>query len=351
LRVNREPDPIDIRHRDGVTRVRFCDVQRLRSELPADAFVITDSKVREAWGEQIAGTRRTLVLEPGEETKCFGSLELVCRWLAQNDAIRSSVLVALGGGVIGDLAGFAAATYMRGIAWIQVPTTLLAQIDAAIGGKVAIDLPEGKNLAGAFWQPQCVWIAVETLRTLPTRQFRNGLAEAFKYAFALDPGLLNDLQRGDLSWDAERLPRIIRDCVDLKRRTVEEDEFDRFGKRAVLNFGHTVGHAVEAAGGYGEFLHGEAISIGMRLEARIGEALGVTEPGTEERVARLLSAAGLPVRLPRGLGGSQLMDLMRRDKKTARTDAIAMSLLSRIGECKLVPDVPYEILAKELEAR
>ncbi|MCZ7580003.1 MAG: 3-dehydroquinate synthase [Fimbriimonadaceae bacterium] len=233
-------------------------------------------------------------MPPGEPTKSVAMLERVARWLAQSGATRRSKVVAFGGGVIGDLAGLAAATYMRGVELIQVPTTLLAQVDSSVGGKVGIDLPEGKNLVGAFHAPTAVWIPPEALMTLPKREFINGAAEVWKYAFAVDSALLSSLESHPLVPESSKLKEVIARCIDLKRQIVEQDERDERGIRAVLNFGHTIGHALERASNYESLLHGEAIAIGMAVEARIGEELELSPTGIADQIDRGLSGQGFP---------------------------------------------------------
>jgi 3-dehydroquinate synthase len=260
--------------------------------------------------------------------------------LAQLPLNRNQSLAAVGGGVVGDLGGFVAATYMRGVRYLQVPTTLLAMVDSSVGGKVAIDLDSGKNLVGAFYPPTEVLVAPEFISTLPERQVRNGMAEVWKYAFVLDMSLAQDVASG---WNREVIER----CIELKRSVVEEDEFDTTGRRAVLNFGHTVGHAIETALAYRDILHGEAIAIGMRLEAMIGERLGITAPGTAEAIAQALGGAGFDLENPCRDATDVLLNLMVRDKK-AESRKLAFSLLTELGACKLVNDVPESVVEEVL---
>ncbi len=336
-----------VRHRYGEYPVRFTDVGAIRRELGGGAFVVTDENVFTAWGGIASDPERVLVLPPGESTKSMAMLERVLRWLACAGADRGSTMVAFGGGVIGDLAGLAAAIYMRGVACVQAPTTLLAQVDSSVGGKVAVDLPEGKNLAGAFYPPKAVLVATETLRTLPEREFRGGLAEVWKYGFALDADLASTLRGRSLVPDDDRLADVISRCIDLKRRVVEEDELDETGRRAVLNFGHTIGHAIEQASGYEGVLHGEAVAIGMAAEAAVGEALGVTESGVQEEIRVCLLRDGLPAASELFARPHALIEAMARDKK-ASDGRIAMSLPTRIGECRLVRDVPAKVIEEVL---
>lgn len=306
--------------------------------LPVDALIVTDENVWTAWGKTFGGGRRVLQLPPGESTKSLAHFETCLKWLADCKADRGATLVALGGGVIGDLTGFVASTYMRGIRYVQVPTTLVAQVDSSVGGKVAVDLPEGKNLVGAFYPPEEVLVCPETLRTLSWREFANGMAEVWKYGFILDSELARALRHLRLTPQSAMLESVIRRCVQLKIDVVERDESDTAGLRAVLNFGHTVGHALEKVLNYESLLHGEAVAIGMVAESRLGERLGITPKGTSEDIAACLQLDGLPIRhasqtLP------ETVEAMYADKK-AENGRLAFSLLTRIGECKLVKDVP-----------
>lgn len=318
------------------------------SSLPPHSVILTDANVFQALSINETG-RPTLVIEPGEASKSIEVLGRVWEWLALVRADRRTAVVALGGGVVGDVAGFAAATYMRGVPLIQAPTTLLAQVDSSVGGKTGIDLKGGKNLAGAFYPPQAVHLLVDTLAHLPARQFANGMAEVLKYGFILDAEIIDDLVREPLTPTSDRLPEVIMRCVRLKAEIVEQDELDVTGQRAILNYGHTVGHALELLTGYGPLLHGEAISIGMVVEARIGELLGVTAAGTAERVAQVLAGAGLPVRHDLLAKPDEVLSAMRMDKKVEQGQ-MALSLLESVGRCKLVRDVSDRAILEAMAA-
>jgi 3-dehydroquinate synthase len=248
---------------------------------------------------------------------------------------RDSAVIALGGGVVGDLAGFVAATFMRGIPVVQVPTTLVAMIDASIGGKTGVDTPAGKNLVGAFHQPAAVLIDPAVLATLPPRELRAGLAEAIKHGVIADAGYFDRtvdalpqlLATGGATGDAMQL--VIDGSVAIKRSVVERDEREQ-GVRKILNFGHTLGHAAEALSGY-SLLHGEAVAIGMAVESRLAEGLGLAESGTADRVRMALSRATLPDRMPPSLAADRLIALTRHDKKTRR-DRVEYALPKRIGQ-------------------
>jgi 3-dehydroquinate synthase len=264
-------------------------------------------------------------------------------------------LIALGGGVIGDLGGFVASTYMRGIPLIQVPTSLLAQVDSSVGGKTGVDLQGGKNLAGTFYQPRHVLIDPEVLLSLPVRQWRNGMAEVLKYGITLDPALWKRLQIQQGFRPTRRNPKrmmdwipVIGKCVQLKAQVVREDEKDLTGRRAILNFGHTVGHAIETVLGYRSWLHGEAVAAGMIVEAEIGRRLGVTQDAPVEDLTNTLRHYGLPVRLP-VLPADDLLQAMQRDKKTTGGQ-LNMVLLRSVGKAELVSNIP-PALVKEVLCR
>lgn len=342
-----------VHHRGGSYEVLFASAREVFDAIRPEHFVITDENVSRLWGHGLAA--KTLVLPAGEETKSICEFEHACRWLAEHGASRKSLVVAFGGGVIGDLAGFVASAYMRGVPLLQVPTTLLAQVDSSVGGKVGIDLPEGKNLVGAFYPPSEVIVSPEFLSTLDDREFRNGAAEVWKYGAILDPNLLADLESSPLDQamlaseeGRLRCTDIIRRCIELKQSVVERDEFETTGLRAILNFGHTVGHAIEKEQAYRGLKHGEAISVGMVVECRLGEALGITSVGLGSRLEHGLASQGLPTRLPKDLQAASLLDAMRLDKK-AWDGNLAFSLLEDAGACKLVQDVPESCVLEVLE--
>jgi shikimate kinase/3-dehydroquinate synthase len=298
----------------------------------------------------------TITLPSGERIKSLRTAERLYAQLLEAGCERGSLLIVVGGGVLGDLGGFVAATYMRGVPYVQVPTTLLAQVDSSVGGKVAVDLPQGKNLVGAFHQPLMTLIDPETLRTLPLRQWRNGFAEMLKYGAALQIGLWRRLQT---MVAAELIrPRRVREdpdhwtlpiacCVSLKAQIVSEDERDLSGRRALLNFGHTVGHAIETALGYRGWLHGEAIAAGMVAEAEIGRTLGITPPEVADELRETIAQAGLPTQLPTGMNADALLTRMRHDKKRAG-DSLSVVLLEAIGNARLVPKIPSEAIREAL---
>lgn len=329
-----------VKHRQGQYSIRFVDSGQVAEGLSEDCFVITDANVSESLSGWFSGLPR-FVVEPGERSKSLSKVEEVADWLVEAGASRSSQIVAFGGGVVGDLAGFVAASYMRGVRCMQVPTSLLAMVDSSVGGKVGVNLNQGKNLVGAFWPPSEVRICLSSLDTLPERQFVNGVAEVVKYGAIADPALLERLTRERLKASDSDVEEIVLKCLEIKRRIVEADELETTGLRAQLNFGHTVGHALEALGGYGDLLHGEAIAIGMLLEARIGHRIGVTGPDVIESIERALRAQGLPTSLPAGFSGDQIVQSMRSDKKRVGS-GLAFSLLEGVGVCKLYPGISPE---------
>jgi 3-dehydroquinate synthase len=287
-------------------------------------------------------------LPDGEAHKTFATLERCCRAFARIPQGRDDLVVAVGGGVIGDMVGFAAAVWNRGVPVVQVPTTLLGQVDAAIGGKTAVDLPEGKNLVGAFHQPLAVVADTDTLQTLPERERRAGLGEVLKYGFIDDPDVLVLLEAQPdeaVACEPALIADLVRRSVAVKARVVAADERES-GQRALLNYGHTVGHAIEALGGYERFLHGEAVALGMVFAARLGERLGISEPGLADRTVAALEGLGLPT------GGveldpPQVWELLRRDKKARR--GVRFVVCSRPGQAQVI-DQPDEALVDEVLA-
>jgi 3-dehydroquinate synthase len=286
------------------------------------SFLISDSNVYQIYGKYFDGIP-SFVIKAGEESKSHASLLGIYDELARNQISREDAVIALGGGVVGDLAGFAAATFKRGVHFIQVPTTLLAQVDSSVGGKVGINLKSGKNMVGSFYQPSVVLMDMDSLRTLDKRQFAAGMAEIIKYAFIADRKLYEML----LS-DNRDLTDIIRICCSIKAAYVHEDPFDK-GVRMQLNFGHTIGHAIETVAGYGTFLHGEAIAIGMVLAARIGERVGISAAGLEKAARDMLIKYGLPVEIENELLDGALSILLQ-DKKAAG-NRIHFILIDNIG--------------------
>ena len=315
--------------------------------LNGDVAVITNPTVASLYGDLVqqslvdAGNVVTLITIPdGEEFKNATTLNSVYDRLIEAGLGRNSFVIALGGGVVGDLAGFAAATYLRGIPFVQVPTTLLAQVDSSVGGKTAIDHPRGKNLIGAFYQPELVLIDVDTLATLPKREFCAGMAEVVKYGVAIDYAFFEYLEQNVnaiLAMERECLVEVIRRCCGLKAQVVELDEKES-GLRAVLNYGHTLGHALETLAGYRELVHGEAVAIGMVLAVRICEKMGYCSVMDGSRIVGLIKGFGLPV-TPPAVDRIRLLDALLKDKKS-RNGVITFICNHGIGsylEEKLLP--------------
>jgi 3-dehydroquinate synthase len=313
---------------------------RLRAVAPgARAAVVTTTTVGRLYGDGVrtnleaAGFEPELIEVPdGEEYKTLATLAGIYDRLIAARLDRGAILVALGGGVVGDLGGFAAATYLRGIALAHIPTTLVAQVDASVGGKTAVNHPAGKNLIGAFHQPCLVLADVDVLGTLPRREFVAGLAEVIKYGASLDRDLFAYLEgtlEQVLARDAATMVRVVAACCRLKATVVGADERER-EYRAVLNFGHTVGHAIEAATGYGRFLHGEAVAMGIVCATRISAARGYCDAATAARVRRLVERAGLPVEMPPDLEPAAVARAIAVDKKI-RNGAVRFVCLDGLG--------------------
>jgi 3-dehydroquinate synthase len=304
------------------------------------AAVVTDTNVAALYAPALvnalekAGMRAEVVaVPPGESSKSHSRLLCLYGRFIEAGITRADCVFALGGGVVGDLAGFAGATYLRGVDVIQVPTTLLAQVDSSVGGKVAVNLEQGKNLVGVFAQPKLVLCDTGALRTLDPRQTGAGLGEVVKYGCIADEGLFSRLERaGSRAALAGAMDGIVRDCCAIKAGYVRRDPFDG-GARKELNFGHTLGHALEQALGYGKLLHGEAVCVGMVQAARWGERLGVTPRGTARRIEALLVKLDLPARAPEA-GMQKVCDAVMVDKK-GRGDEIDAVLLERIGKACL----------------
>lgn len=301
-----------------------------------------DALLADLPGKQV----RAISLPDGEAYKTLQTVEDILDTLVEGGANRDTTLVALGGGVVGDITGFAAACYMRGVDFIQVPTTLLAQVDSSVGGKTGVNHASGKNLIGAFHQPQAVLIDTATLKTLPDRELKAGLAEVIKYGAIIDADFfawLEDNIEALIARDAEALGAAIQRSCELKAAIVAEDEREG-GRRAILNFGHTFGHAIERCQGYGEWLHGEAVAAGMMMAAQLS---GGDEAG-EGRIGKLLERAGLPTRPP-AIAASDLLAAMGMDKKV-RQKQLRFVLLRALGDAIVTSDYDAQRLDEVLEA-
>lgn len=308
-----------------------------RATAGARLAIITDTGVAPLYLDKVINSARVskedvLIFPRGEANKNLTTFAQIMDFLLQRKLDRRSILIALGGGVVGDLVGFAAACYQRGIGFIQVPTTLLAQVDSSVGGKTGINHPLGKNMIGAFHQPICVIIDSTTLVSLDEREISAGLAEVIKYAVIEDPTFFNWLEQnldGLLQRDPEHLAHAISVSCQCKARIVSKDERET-GVRAILNFGHTFGHAFEATLGYGALLHGEAVGLGMRCASKLSLVLGLISNEEFDRIDELLDRAGLPRKLPRAVPPQKVLDLMKSDKK-AQGGEVRFILINGIG--------------------
>jgi len=312
--------------------------------------IVADSNVMPVYGRKVTGSLqtagyevRTITIPAGERFKTLDTVSFLWRKFLAAGLDRKSTIIGLGGGVTGDLAGFAAATYMRGIAWVGVPTSLLAMVDSSLGGKTGCDLEEGKNLIGAFHPPRLVLTDPETLITLPEDEFRSGLGEVVKHGIISDPGLFEVCSKG-YSTVKENLPEIVQRAIAVKIKVIEADPYER-GVRATLNLGHTIGHAIETASNY-QLRHGEAIALGLVAEARLAERIGIANSGLSETIADTLLELGLPVRIPPSVSSDDIIRVMRYDKKND-SGKIRFALPVRIGEVR--PGVEVENLTIAFE--
>lgn len=321
------------------------------------AALLTDAGVAQAHGDYLNrnfGTIPRLILAAGEQSKTLETYGQVLNFLAAERITRQGVLWVVGGGVMGDLGGFAAASYLRGIDYLQVPTTLLAMVDSSVGGKTGINLTAGKNLAGAFHHPRAVYIAPDLLATLPAREFAAGLAEVIKYGLLGDAALFVQLEKSVLAARSPDLPAVIRRCCELKAGIVAGDEHETAaeGGRVLLNLGHTFGHAIEQVTDYTAYLHGEAVAVGLAGAARLSQKLGLIPTSDVARIERVLSAHQLPVRLRAPLPVGALQAATTRDKKN-RVDGSRFVVLSALGAAATrssIPPATVEAVWRELGA-
>lgn len=301
---------------------------------PGKAAIISDSNVWPIYGSKVKSSLEqfgfgtySFVFPAGEESKNATTYLSVLDFLAQNQVTRSDILIALGGGVVGDLTGFAAATYLRGVSYIQIPTSLLAMVDSSVGGKTAIDLPSGKNLVGAFYQPSLVLCDIDALDTLPETYFRDGSAEVIKYGVLYDADLFNHLMQRGPSFDREA---VVSRCVSLKRDVVAEDEFDT-GARQKLNLGHTIGHGIEASSNF-TISHGTAVAVGMAIVSRAGERIGICDHDSRVRIEALLKIFHLPITT--SASADTLYQYALSDKKRSG-GSVNLIIPEHIGYCRI----------------
>ena len=322
----------------------------IKKEFPsAKVLVITDTTVGglylDALESDLAQNRieyNSLILPDGENTKNLKNIGIICEMAAEMNLNRGDVILALGGGVIGDLAGFAASVYLRGIRFVAVPTTLLSQVDSSVGGKTGVNLPQGKNLVGCFYKANSVLIDTDTLETLSDREFACGMAEVIKYGCIWDKDLFEKLEALDSRKNVMGdIDAIVTTCCEIKAKVVREDEFDK-GLRMILNFGHTIGHAIENTQGYGKLTHGEAVAIGMSKMTKSTELMGRTKEGTSERTDALIEKHGLPTDMA-GYEKARIFEAAMKDKKNIgkKLNIIA---LKNIGEVEIVPINPESLV-------
>jgi len=317
-------------------------------------FVLSSPNVWKQWGRTLAkrvgGVRanRIFLFDDGESAKNLATVELLCRALSQAGADRSAVIAAIGGGVVGDVAGFVAASYLRGVRLVQIPTTLVAQVDSSVGGKTGVNLPEGKNLVGAFYPPKAVIADFETLDTLPHREYRSGLYEIIKYGVIADGELFRFVERHMLALlrrDPSALAWVIPRCIRIKAHIVSRDERES-GLREILNFGHTTGHALEAVTGYRRFLHGEAIGWGIYAATLLGLAMGRIPESDATRIIRSVASVG-PLPALGKIPLAQLRRILAGDKK-ARAGEVRWVIPQRIGKVQRGVEVPWRLIARTI---
>ncbi len=325
-----------------------------KMDIGRDAVIITNPVIKRYHGDAIVSglkqsgfTVKWISVPSGEESKTAGMAFSLIEKIAGYDKLKRIFIIALGGGVIGDLAGYVAAVYKRGVPYVQVPTTFLAQIDSAIGGKVAVDLPVGKNLIGAFYQPRLVFSDVSVLSTLSKRQIRNGASEAVKYGVISDRDLFDYIEvnyKRLLALSPVELSKVIYACSKIKADVVASDERETKGVRTILNFGHTIGHAIEAASEYGIYNHGEAVALGMRAAVDISVSIGMTNKQQAQRLNNLLTLIGLPHTI-KGISFRRIIDVMKHDKKFIRGKN-RFVLMKKIGCVKVVEGISEDIIRK-----
>lgn len=330
-----------------------------RLNLGNNAYIITNPFIKNHYGQALVKGLKPYgfnykfkVVPDSERSKDIKIAALLIKDLAKFDLRKRTFIIALGGGVVGDLSGFVAAVYKRGIPYIQVPTTLLAQVDSSIGGKTAVDLSEGKNLVGAFYQPRIVFSDISLLKTLNQRQLSSGLAEVIKYGVIKDSKLFCYLEKNYkdiINLKAEKLEHIVKACVKIKADTVSLDEREEKGLRTVLNFGHTIGHAIEAASGFNKYNHGEAIALGMLVALGMSVKLGFIKEALFKRVELLISNVGLPVKINK-VTLREILNKHYHDKKFMGAKN-RFVLIAGLGKTKIVKDIPLNLISSAIKER
>jgi 3-dehydroquinate synthase len=323
-------------------------------DIGADAYVVTNSLIQKKYGARLVSSLKSAgissrfkLIADTEKSKSLATASALLNDLAVYDMKKRVFIIAFGGGVVGDLAGFVAALYKRGIPYIQVPTTLLAQVDSSIGGKTAVDLDTGKNLVGAFYQPKAVIADISVLRSLDKRQLRQGVSEVIKYGLIASRQLFSYVEKNMariLAGDTAALSFIVQECSRIKAAVVSADEKEEKSLRTLLNFGHTIGHAIEAGGGYSKYGHGDAVALGMLVAADISVHMNMLDKGSFERIKRAIAGAGLPTRL-RGVPLGKIISLHYRDKKF-KAGKNRFVLLESIGKAKVVENIRLLIIKK-----
>ena len=349
----------DVRHSGGSYPVvvgwgilENLGVRLMDLGITSPAYIITDSNVMNPYGRKVqlalqkAGiAAHCFIIPAGESSKSFELAQGIYDWLLGLRAERGQAIIAVGGGVVGDLAGFVAATFLRGVPFVQVPTSMAAMVDASIGGKVAVNLPQAKNMVGAFYQPKAVFADVQTLSTLGQRELSEGWAEAIKHGFILDAALVDTFEEHAeslMAVEPEIATEVIRRSMAIKAHVVSQDERETLGIRILLNYGHTIGHALESSTGYGQFLHGEGVSVGMMGAARIAQEMGMISEDVTTRQRLLLERFNLPIRADR-VPLDSVLQAMALDKKTVG-GANRFVLLGGVGKAVVRGDVPRELV-------
>jgi 3-dehydroquinate synthase len=328
---------------------RFCDLG-----LAGTAYIITDDHVMNPYGRRVQRSMQKygipahcFIIPSGEPSKSLGLVQSIYDWLVERRAERGHTIVAVGGGVVGDLAGFVAATYLRGMPFVQAPTSMAAMVDASIGGKVAVNLPQAKNLVGAFYQPKGVFADIQTLSTLGKRELAEGWAEAIKHGFILDASLVDVFEEHAealMDVEPEISTEVIRRSMAIKADIVSQDERETLGIRILLNYGHTIGHALEASTEYGRFLHGEGVSVGMMGAASMAEQMGMLQPEVVTRQRDLLRRFSLPTNAA-GIAVDDVLTAMSMDKKV-QSGTNRWVMLEEVGRAAVRQDVPWDLVEK-----
>ncbi len=352
VRVSLSDRSYDVIVGSGILK-RAGEVMLQQNLSPTRVAVITDSNVEKHHAPDLlaslaeAGFQASLHIVPaGEASKSMQQAETVCREMAREQHDRKSLVIALGGGVVGDLAGFIASIFYRGIPFVQIPTTIMAQFDSSVGGKTGVNIEEGKNLLGVFHQPKVVLVDPEVLRTLPAREFHEGFAEGIKHAAIRDAAMVDELAA--LDPESREVPAdLIARNIGIKARVVEEDEFETKDVRALLNFGHTIGHGIEASVPYGELLHGEAVSMGLRAALYLSEKKAGLSAADSGRISALLEKFHLPITLPTSITTETVLEKLARDKKFS-SGQIRFVLLDGLGSAKVSRDITMDDLREAI---